>query len=98
MRVIWHTRRFRSLRQKRALELGRRVPIQEVADQSGISWWTIQRWETGNVGEPDPAAVKILAEYYGKTLDYFYSIEDETPGNHKAIPESENAVSIAQPA
>ena len=41
----------------------RKVTQQELADQVGVSYQTVSRWETG-AGEPELSLLAVLAEYF----------------------------------
>jgi transcriptional regulator with XRE-family HTH domain len=61
-------RRFAQLLRSRRAELGLRQ--EDIAEKSGVSLSTIQRWEAGNVRNPDPAQVQAVCRVLGiRTVD-----------------------------
>jgi transcriptional regulator with XRE-family HTH domain len=97
MPVRWKLGRIRKLREQRSLDEARRITMHDVAKATGLSYATIQRWETGDVNDPDPALVNLVAEYFGVPLSYFFdnSIEENMPGNRRAPPVSEVSIPVS---
>jgi len=77
MTIRWLTTKFRKIRQLKSIVERRNISMREVSDATGINWRTIQRYETEDQGDPDPAIVDKLARYYGKSLDDFVIITDD---------------------
>lgn len=77
MTIRWFTTKFRKIRQLKSIAERRNISMREVSDATGINWRTIQRYETEDQGNPDPAIVEKLAQYYGKSLDDFVNIDDD---------------------
>ncbi|EJW14150.1 helix-turn-helix domain-containing protein [Paenibacillus alvei] len=52
----------------------------QVSKDTGISTSTLSNWKKGNYN-PKVDKLKILADYFGVTLDYFLSEEDVVSQN-----------------
>lgn len=50
----------------------------QVSKDTGISTATLSNWKNGNYN-PKVDKLKILADYFGVTLDYFLSEEETRP-------------------
>ena len=68
---------------KRELELGRRIYYDEIADATGLSWSTVERYINGRVSQPRLSTVARLAKYFEVPIEEL--LEDDE-GNRKATP------------
>lgn len=59
-----------------ALRTERHITQQELADQMGLSRWSVLNYEQGK-NKPDFDGLMLLADYFGVSLDYLTGRKDE---------------------
>ena len=67
-----------------ALRLERGMTQEAFAAAIGVSNKTVSKWENGT-SEPDVSAIRAIAEFYGVSLDYIFSLKDGKPDTLEAL-------------
>ncbi len=67
-----------------ALRLERGLTQEAFATAIGVSNKTVSKWENGT-SEPDVSAIRAIAEYYGVSLDYIFSLKDNEPDTQETL-------------
>jgi len=72
---------LRELKLQEQAKRGEAMTWQQIADEVGIAYSTIQRYVHESVPSPDYSVIDRLAEYFGVSVrDLIYRVEDdETP-------------------
>jgi transcriptional regulator with XRE-family HTH domain len=74
--------KIKALMLEKGLREKRRITYQDIAEGTGLTWSTVERYANGRSKRPDPAKVALIAEYFEVDSEYFLSNEDES-GNKK---------------
>jgi len=72
--------RFAVLLAEKQVKERRNIPLQEVAEATGISRQALYKWENNSINRFEMRVVNSLCRYFGVQIgDLFEYIEDETP-------------------
>lgn len=76
----------RQLRLKRQLELGRPIPVQEVADATGIDRAALSRIELGRTSRIDFDTLMKLCLYYGVEVGDILELDPNGRQSRNLVP------------
>jgi putative transcriptional regulator len=72
--------RFAVLLAEKQVKERRNIPLQEVAEATGISRQALYKWENNSINRFEMRVVNSLCRYFGVQIgDLFEYIEDEAP-------------------
>ena len=80
----WPFTRMKELMMRRETRTGTQLTYQDIADATGLSVSTVERYANNRVRRPDLTVVRQLCEYFGVSLRDFVFQEDE-PGEVVAV-------------
>jgi putative transcriptional regulator len=76
--------RFAVLLAEKRVKERRNIPLQEVAEHTGISRQALYKWENNSINRFEMRVINSLCRYFGVQIgDLFEYIEDEAPPKKK---------------
>jgi transcriptional regulator with XRE-family HTH domain len=95
MRITIVTAPRRDIPPLRRVRYQRRLSIKELSEITGLSPNTIYRLETGGRTAPSDGTLRIIADFYGLTLEQIADMVPPVPTPRKAIKEVRDARGIS---